>query len=247
MLTPSKYWRVPWDLQDEAAPSRDLVLPGALADQKKPPTQGHGITLAGYDEMAATGLLRWIGLITGGTGANRTVDWSPANAEIWVDSARGRGFWKAGCFGFAPSKVAGYGLHELWQEHFDGLTIPTVAHGERRLSSQPTSQLPRRPVSSDRLNPIEVIGEPMVGAKAGVVYVLKSAYGYKVGRTGNVPARMRAFGVHLPFIYTIPLCVWFEDCHHAERSYHDRFADKRINGEWFDLDELDVDFIRRRL
>src|SRR5690606_11594917 len=101
-------------------------------------------------------------------------------------------------------------------------------------------------VSAGRLNPIEVVGEPLNGTKAGVVYVLKSAYGYKVGRTSNVPARMRAFGVHLPFIYTIPLCVWFDDCHRAEKRYHDMFSGKRINGEWFDLTEQDIQQIRLR-
>ncbi|KWT98198.1 hypothetical protein APY03_0869 [Variovorax sp. WDL1] len=94
---------------------------------------------------------------------------------------------------------------------------------------------------------MEVVGEPTTGqARAGVVYVLKSAYGYKVGRTNNVPNRMRTFGVQLPFFYTIPLCAWFDDCHVAERRYHDMFAAKRINGEWFDLDEADIAHIRAR-
>lgn len=101
-------------------------------------------------------------------------------------------------------------------------------------------------VNSQRLNPIEVIGEPCRSAKAGVVYILKSAYGYKVGRTRSIPDRMRAFGVKLPFIYTIPLVAWFEDCHEAESRYHQRFASKRINGEWFDLDAEDIELIRLR-
>lgn len=101
-------------------------------------------------------------------------------------------------------------------------------------------------IDSGRLNPIEVIGEPTTGAKSGVVYILKSAYGYKVGRTRNVPNRMRTFGVKLPFIYTIPLCAWFEDCHAAETRYHELFASKRINGEWFDLDDSDIQSIRLR-
>lgn len=130
--------------------------------------------------------------------------------------------------------MAGFDNLEL-RDRAAMVTRPTV-------SKRPTSSS----IAPERLNPIEVIGEMTSGAKAGVVYVLKSAFGYKVGRTRNVPARMRAFGVHLPFVYTIPLCAWFDDCHEAERRYHAIFAGKRINGEWFDLDENDIRRIRLR-
>lgn len=50
--------------------------------------------------------------------------------------------------------------------------------------------------------------------------------------------------MHLPFIYTIPLCVWFDDCHAAERRYHEMFEGKKINCEWFDLNDNDIQQIR---
>lgn len=77
--------------------------------------------------------------------------------------------------------------------------------------------------------------------------MLRSAYGYKVGRTRNMPDRMRTFGVKLPFLYTIQLCAWFDDHYAAEAGYHRIFADKRINGEWFDLAEQDIGLIRARV
>lgn len=245
MLTPSKYWRVPCDLNSEIVqPSSTFTLPKELASQVSPPTRGHGIAIAAYDEVEQTGMLRWLGFITGGAGPTRTVEWKPTSAQIWVDTTTGRSFWQAGAFGFASKKIADYGLHELWQEHFDGLELRDHAS----MATRPTGQRRIRTssIAPERLNPIEVIGEPTTGTKAGVVYVLKSAYGYKVGRTRNVPARMRAFGVHLPIVYTIPLCAWFDDCHAAERRYHELFASKRINGEWFDLNENDMQQIRRR-
>lgn len=245
MLTPAKYWRVACKLDCEVArPPSMFSLPEGLASQASPPTLGHGITIAAYDETQQTGMLRWLGIITGGTGAIRHVDWTSISAQIWIDSPKGRGIWKAGEFGFAPKKIADYGLHELWQDHFDNLELRDRAAMVTRptVSKRPTSSS----IAPERLNPIEVIGEMTSGAKAGVVYVLKSAFGYKVGRTRNVPARMRAFGVHLPFVYTIPLCAWFDDCHEAERRYHAIFAGKRINGEWFDLDENDIRRIRLR-
>lgn len=243
MLTPAKYWRVACELDCETPqPSSTFTLPERLASHASPPVRGHGITVAAYDEFEQAGMFRWLGIITGGTGLVRQVDWKPTSAQIWVDSGTGRGFWRAGDFGFAPKKIVDYGLHELWQEHFDYLEL----RDHTAMATRPAA--PKRTRSSEitpeRLSPVEVIGEITTGVKAGVVYVLKSAYGYKVGRTRNVPSRMRAFGVHLPFIYTIPLCVWFDDCYAAERRYHDMFASKRINGEWFDLDEKDIQRIR---
>lgn len=224
-------------------PASEFHLPPALANQSASPTRGQGITIAAYDEVTQTGLLRWIGMITNGVGATITVDWKPTTAQIWVDTSTGQRYWKSGPFGFAPKKIADYGLHELWQQHFDGLELRDRA----TMTTRPNGAMRVRTnrIVSERLNPVEVIGQPTSGALAGVVYVLKSAYGYKVGRTRNVPDRMRTFGVQLPFMYTIPFCVWFEDCHSAERHYHNIFASKRINGEWFDLDEADIELIRK--
>jgi hypothetical protein len=245
MQTPAKYWRVPCDLDVEVGcPSEQLLIPEGFLGKKTLPAIGDGITIAAYDEGAQTGLLKWLGLIVGKSDEHLSVEWTPAGAEIWVDSPSGRSFWKKGVFGFARNKNADYGLHQLWQSHFPSLELresfPTTAKSPTRKVVRSTS------VKPERLNPIEIVGVAGVGINTGVVYVLKSAYGYKVGRTKNVPARMRAFGVHLPFVYTIPLCVWFDDCHTAERQYHETFASKRINGEWFDLDEQDIDRIRQR-
>ncbi|MFC5573558.1 GIY-YIG nuclease family protein [Xenophilus aerolatus] len=47
-------------------------------------------------------------------------------------------------------------------------------------------------------------------------------------------------------MYTIPLCAWFDDHIAAEASYHRMFSAKRINGEWFSLEEQDVALVRAR-
>lgn len=246
MLTPSKYWRVPCGLDSEIAQlPTTFTLPEKLANQTSPPTRDHGITIAAYDETEQTGMLRWLGVITGGTGQTRTVEWKPTSAQIWIDTPTGRRFWQDGAFGFAPKKVPDYGLHELWHEHFEGMELRD--HASMVTRPLGPKKIRTSSIASERLNPIEVVGAPTTGTRAGVVYVLKSAYGYKVGRTRNVPARMRAFGVHLPIAYTITLCAWFDDCYVAERRYHDMFASKRINGEWFDLDESDIQQIRLRV
>lgn len=245
MLTPAKYWRVFCHLDTNILkPATTFVLPTEMASQKSPPAVGHGITIAAYDEVSQIGMLRWIGVIISRSESICEVNWRPTASQIWVDTSTGRRYWESGAFAFSAKKVGDYGLHELWNSHFPELQLRDHAKMVSTPKPFPKSRISN--IDPQRLNPIEVIGEPCNGVKSGVVYVLKSAYGYKVGRTRSVPDRMRAFGVKLPFIYTIPLIAWFEDCHLAEHRYHQRFADKRINGEWFDLDEKDIELIRLR-
>lgn len=250
-----KFWRVAWDIDDDRAPPSTFQMPPPLLQQRRAPRRGDAVTLAAYDDEAKTGLLRWLGIVGEASESGHAVEWQPSDAQIWVDSAAGRGFWKAGAFGFADAKIVDYGLNELWGGAFDNFEafVPTrQARATSGAGSAPHRLVVRRSRHADRLTPErtiprEVIGEPVAGPHAGVVYVLQSAYGYKVGRTNNVPARMRAFGVHLPFIYSILFCAWFADCHAAEHRYHQMFSGKRINGEWFDLSDADIACIRSRL
>lgn len=249
MLTPARYWRIAKPLAElEESPARELELPESIAQQIAPPKEGDGVLLADYDSDEQTGIVRHIGIVKRCIAQGVEVDWMPVCAEIWVDTPSGRGNWstKPG-FRFADAKVSGYGLHQLFAGVFPGLEAREQLPNGARSVRQPRAANPRRPnVPRERLQPIEVVGQPTTAPRGGYVYVLESAYGYKVGRTKNMPNRMRAFGVKLPIMYTIPLCAWFDDHFEAEASYHRLFADKHINGEWFNLQEQDVAMIRAR-
>jgi hypothetical protein len=249
MLTPTKYWRVAKTIaQLENIPAREFELPTALTQQSAPPTLGDGVILADYDSNEQTGLVRYVGIVKHRTLRCVEVDWVSVNIEIWVDTPAGRGNWaKKPGFKFADTKVAGYGLHQLFADAFPGLdareSLPNGAKALRATSRQSQS---RSSLARERFEPAEIIGEPTTSPRGGYVYVLQSAYGYKVGRTRNIPSRMRAFGVKLPIMYTIPLCAWFDDHIEAEAAYHRMFADKHVNGEWFNLNEHDVATVRER-
>jgi T5orf172 domain len=257
-LTPSKYWRIAQTLDAMlTAPAQRFVLPKNIAEQSAPPGPGHGLLLADYDGIEQTGLVRYLGIVASLWPGHVCVDWKPVDAAIWVDTAPGRGFWKQeGGFGFAPKKVAGYGLHQLFADTFEDLDVREALPGgqravpvlqeRQRQDHSATSERRHRAINAERLNPMAIIGEPTSAPRGGYVYVLKSAMGYKVGRTRRMPDRMRTFGVKLPFLYTIPLCAWFDDRIEAEGAYHRIFRDKRINGEWFDLQDADIELIRAR-
>lgn len=82
---------------------------------------------------------------------------------------------------------------------------------------------------------------------SGYVYVLKSdnpEFSYKIGKSQGVEKRREALEkqmkMKLQLIHTFPA----DDYTLAENALHRQFADRLINGEWFDLTPEDVDYIK---
>lgn len=83
--------------------------------------------------------------------------------------------------------------------------------------------------------------------RSGYVYLVEGDGGrfYKIGRTNNVPTRMKAFArmrlpITLKLIHYIPTL----DAEAAERLLHQQFKPERINGEWFALTPADVEWLK---
>lgn len=85
------------------------------------------------------------------------------------------------------------------------------------------------------------IKEMRSSPKHGFVYLIQSPTGsYKIGRTKDPTDRMRTFSVKLPFEVDYVCTIETADMYALERELHQRYASKRINGEWFMLDSGDV-------
>lgn len=81
---------------------------------------------------------------------------------------------------------------------------------------------------------------------AGYVYLLKSpTTNYKIGRTKNPDDRLRTFTVKLPFEVEYDHLIKCSDMYRAEAILHGRFNRKRVNGEWFNLTDAEVFFVKR--
>lgn len=79
----------------------------------------------------------------------------------------------------------------------------------------------------------------------GFVYLIKSEHGQcKIGMTKNLDQRMTLFGIKLPFKFDLVHSIKSDDIVGLEKSLHTKYADKRLNGEWFDLTDQDVSEIR---
>ena len=75
----------------------------------------------------------------------------------------------------------------------------------------------------------------------GILYIIKSKYGYKIGKTKSLKSRNYTFNVKLPFdwnFHKIYVSTFYSE---YEKYFHSKF--ENINGEWFMLNEDDFNFI----
>ena len=80
--------------------------------------------------------------------------------------------------------------------------------------------------------------------KAGFVYVLQADSYYKIGLSTNVEKRVKQLSTLPPFDVTLIHKIETGDMHQLESELHERFAEKRANGEWFVLSNEDLEWLR---
>ena len=90
-------------------------------------------------------------------------------------------------------------------------------------------------------------GEASQGSEAhGFVYLLKFGRYYKIGHTNSVGRREYELAIQLPERAVKVHVIATDDARGIETYWHKRFAERRRNGEWFELTREDVSAFKRR-
>lgn len=182
-----------------------------------------GLVLGSWNEGELLGYVSALGVCLEQSAAGARVDWREVDLTLKPNPS-GRTHWRSKpFFGFADTVIERYGFADLFAERFPDMDSITFA------SRAPSPNIARR---------LPTIATP------GYVYLIRSPHGFKIGKTVNMKSRTRLFEVKLPFPITVEHYAWFENYSEAERTLHDTFRAKRLEGEWFDLAPADIAHIK---
>lgn len=206
---------------------RSRSLPDSATELRMKVRVGDHVLAAHYDQHSGMGQVQAIGRVMR-MDAVLDIEWRTVKKNL-QPNPQGRRFWQQTHFRFADSVAERYGLRKICDELFADLPTPT-SHAATLASAANIART-----------------KSLRDADPGYVYVIRSPHGYKIGKSRRLHDRTRLFAVKLPFPIEVVMTGWFPNCSEAERRLHRTFHDKRLEGEWFALDNHDLNVLRDAL
>jgi len=127
---------------------------------------------------------------------------------------------------------------------FGGKVTLLAAVRERCETQAAADVLSLLPAASGSTDQRESLSKPRK-IQTGYVYLMKSGRHFKIGRSNSVGRREWELGIKIPIPPTTIHYIETDDPVGVEAYWHRRFADKRGEGEWFDLVAEDVAAFKR--
>jgi Meiotically up-regulated gene 113 len=118
-------------------------------------------------------------------------------------------------------------------EHAGELTVHR-GHGRGHVSRYLIQPLPHP----------AALREVRTRTRAGVVYLIQAGTYYKIGKSRLKNPHRRWMGLNLPWPGQLLHSITCDDCAEMEAMLHQRFAEKRLHGEWFALNDEDIQAIQ---
>ncbi|NMH68045.1 GIY-YIG nuclease family protein [Bacillus sp. RO3] len=84
------------------------------------------------------------------------------------------------------------------------------------------------------------------GSHPGYVYIIQEHMNgwFKIGSSTTIDKSLDVFNVKLPFDYHLVHLIKSGDVPSTEEAFHDYFASKQLQGEWYDFSSEDVAWIK---
>lgn len=114
--------------------------------------------------------------------------------------------------------------------------------------SRDRSRLPHGEYRKVALSPIKQ-SDPSTNAGFLYVIYIEPALGnrfYKIGRSVSFSDRLSTHQCSSPFEVFVACCYFVPNTRAEEMALHELFEEKRVRGEWFDLDQADLQSIASR-
>lgn len=136
--------------------------------------------------------------------------------------------------------------HTVWASRFGGknnLLNAVLDYSNRHSGYEDVITLIQAQANPLRGREIETLRESK--PTTGFVYLMKSGRHYKIGRTVSVGSRERQLAIKIPVPPKTIHSIETDDPIGVEAYWHKRFAEKRGEGEWFDLSRDDIKAFKR--
>jgi|TARA_B100000315_G_scaffold246425_1_gene273676 hypothetical protein len=222
-----RYWAISSDFLDDA-------LDPVASEYKNLGALAHHLwvrdavlhALWDFDERSARiGAVGRIDAVDPAEGSAR-IEWRVTDFPV-TPGPNGRRHWATKPYFILDAKRArDYGLPEQFATAFED----DAWRGHRITDDYMT-----RNVTGERL--------PSLEKREGFVYLMESEAEYKIGKAVDIERRRKRLILDLGCEIGVLHAIASDDYSQAEWDLHQRFADKRIHGEWFALEPADIKWI----